>query len=340
VDAAAVDVAPFHWRDGERLVAFGRGCVAEAVQLVGGPGYALLSTPRAMASAAHVVEGAAAVHQVGPGRVDELAGELRGRVVGDRLVALGGGRVIDVAKALAAAARAGVSTAAIPTTLSGGEMTAVHRHAAGVSSDTPRVRPAVVVNDPALSASQPPSALAASAANALGHAAEGQLTPLRNPAARLLALESARLLASAYATGTDLDSEPARDALALAALLAGYVIGSGGYGLHHVLSQTVARLTPVGHGAANAIMLPVSLGALRARFPRELAALDVALGGEAEAFARGLRDRTGCARLSDAGVAGENVPELVAQAAGRQELALTPPAAGPEELRALLAAAL
>ena len=44
---------------------------------------------------------------------------------------------------------------AVPTTLSGAEMTRVHRHAAGVDESTPRVRCAVVVFDPALAASQP-----------------------------------------------------------------------------------------------------------------------------------------------------------------------------------------
>ena len=70
-----------------------------------------------------MVAAAAAVHHVGPGPVDELAGELRDRVSGTLLVALGGGRVIDVAKALAAAAGPPVRAAAIPTTLSAAEMT-------------------------------------------------------------------------------------------------------------------------------------------------------------------------------------------------------------------------
>ena len=57
---------------------------------------------------------------------------LRPEITGELLVALGGGRVIDVAKALAAADPPR-RVAAIPTTLSGAEMTAVHRHVAGVA---------------------------------------------------------------------------------------------------------------------------------------------------------------------------------------------------------------
>ena len=60
---------------------------------------------------------------------------------------------------------------------------------------------------------------------------------------------------------------PDRASLALGALLAGYVIGSTGYGLHHILSQTLVRFAGVEHGAANAIMLPHSIEALARRFP-------------------------------------------------------------------------
>ena len=40
----------FTWRDGERLIRFGRGTAAEAVDLLGGPGYLLLTTERAEAA--------------------------------------------------------------------------------------------------------------------------------------------------------------------------------------------------------------------------------------------------------------------------------------------------
>jgi alcohol dehydrogenase class IV len=318
----------FRWQDGERLVRFGRGTLAEAPELLG-EGYALLTTPRAAAAAPAVVEGAAAVHHVGPGRVDELAAILRPDVEGDRLVALGGGRVIDVAKALAAADPPR-HVAAIPTTLSAAEMTPLHRHATGVPPDTPHVRAAVVLNDPALCASQPEADLAASALNSLGHAAEAPLTPLANPVATLAAHQAAGLLAGAFAGG-----EPDRDALALGALLAGYAISSTFYGLHHVLSQTAVRVGGIGHGPANAILLPHALGALRRRFPDRLAAFDTACGDDAAAAATAVLARTGYARLRDLGVPRDKLAGLADAAAERRELALTPPAAGRDEILAL-----
>ena len=324
----------FRWQDGERVVLFGRDAVSEARPLLGS-GYALLTTPRAAAAAAGFESAAAVVHEVPAGRVDELAAALLPLLPStELLVALGGGRVIDVAKALAAADPPR-RVAAIPTTLSGAEMTAVHRHAAGIAPGTSRVRPAIVANDPSLSASQPLPDLAASAANALAHAAEGPLTPQASPVPTLAALEAARLLARGLA-----DPEaPDRDALALGALLAGYVIGSTGYGLHHVLAQTTVRFAGLGHGEANAILLPQTLAALARRDPEYFAGLGGALGSAPSAFAARLAGLAGASCLSEAGVPAGALEYLADQASRRAELAMTPPAADRGELLALLRAA-
>jgi alcohol dehydrogenase class IV len=329
--------APFAWQDGERLICFGRGTAAGAVERLGGPGYELLTTERAAAMAPHVAEDAAAVHIVGAGRVDELAGALLGEVTAERVVALGGGRVIDVAKAIVSARAATGSPAgaaramAIPTTLSGAEMTRGHRRARGAPQDTPGVRPAVVVNDPALSASQPLAALAASALNALGHAAEGPCTPRSHPVAALAALESARRLTAAFAR----PAEPDRESLALGALLAGYTIDSTGYGLHHVLSQTLVGTTRIGHAQANAIMLPHTLSALSWRFPARYDALGEAVGGDPAEVAARLCALTGHTQLRELGVEPGQLDECADAAAQRDELELTPPRADRAELRAL-----
>jgi alcohol dehydrogenase class IV len=317
----------FTWRDGDRIIRFGRGAIAEAPELLGDE-YVLLTTERAAAMAPAVVSGAAAVHHVLAGRVDEVAGDLLGAVDGWLLVGLGGGRVVDVAKALAAARAA--QAAAIPTTLSAAEMTRGHRHARGVDPATPRVRPRVVLNDPALSASQPEHDLAASAANALGHAVEGPLSPKASPVPTLTAREAARLLAH----------EGDRDALALGALLSGYVIDSSGYGLHHVLAQTLARYAGVWHGRANAAMLPHTIVALRERDPDALAALDDAAGIAMEALARRLAQRAGAQQLRDLGVTEDDLETCVREAYARQtDLAGTPPPASEPEIRALYEAA-
>jgi alcohol dehydrogenase class IV len=317
----------FTWRDGERVIRFGRGALADARELLGGS-YVLLTTPRGAAAAPAVADDAVAVHHVPPGRVDEVAGDLLEAVDGGLLVALGGGRVVDVAKALAAAHNA--QAAAIPTTLSAAEMTRGGRHARGVDPSTPRVRPRIVINDPALSASQPEHERAASVANALGHAIEGTLTPKASPVPTLAAREAARLLAQ------DADT----DALALGALLSGYVIDSSGYGLHHVLAQTLARFAGVWHGQANAAMLPHTIVALRQRDPEALADLDDAAGVAMEALARRLAQAAGAQQLRHLGVTEDALETCVREAFARQtDLAGTPPAASEPEIRALYEAA-
>src|SRR3989440_456867 len=139
MSASSIGTHPFRWQDAGRVVQFGRGALADAPELLG-EGYTLLTTERARGAGPALVELAASVHQVPPGRVDEIAAALRGDVEGDLLVALGGGRVIDTAKALAAADPPR-SVAAVPTTLSAAEMTWLHRHAAGVPAGTSHVRP-------------------------------------------------------------------------------------------------------------------------------------------------------------------------------------------------------
>jgi alcohol dehydrogenase class IV len=317
----------FTWRDGDRIIRFGRGAIAEAGELLGDD-YVLLTTPRAAEQAPAIAADARAVHHVPTGRVDEVAGDLLETVDGGLLVALGGGRVVDVVKALAAAR--GTQAAAIPTTLSAAEMTRGHRHARGVDPATPRVRPRIVLNDPALSASQPDHDLAASAANALGHAVEGPLTPKASPVPVLAAREAAALLAR----------DDDRDALALGALLSGYVIDSTGYGLHHVLSQTLARHAGVWHGRANAAMLPHTIVALRERDPEALAALDDAAGVAMESLARRLAQRADAQQLRELDVTEDDLETCVREAFARQsDLAGTPPAASEPEIRALYEAA-
>lgn len=317
----------FTWRDGERTIRFGRGTIAGAPDLIGTDGHVLLTTDRARAMAPELAAGATEIHHVRPGRVDEIAGELLGTVSTDLLlVALGGGRVVDTAKAIASARADGTRVAAIPTTLSAAEMTAVHRRADGSDPELPGVRPAVVINDPALSASQPEGELAASAANALAHAAEGPATTHASPVPALAGEEAARLIAQAFAT-----TEPDRDALALAALLSGYAIDSAWYGLHHVCSQTLVRVAGIAHGAANAAMLPHTLRALAERGRGR--------AGDHVALAEDLARRARATSLDALGVTATQLDAAADAAAGRPELDLTPPRATRDELRALYAAA-
>ncbi len=219
------------------------------------------------------------------------------------------------------------------------------------------MRPAVVVFDPALAASQPVEQLAASTLNALGHAVEGPCTVLANPVATLAAHEAARLLTAAWA-----GEEPDRELLALGALLAGYTIDSSGIGLHHVLAQTLVRVAGAGHGAANAALLPHTIGALGRRAPEAIAALNAAVTASSGATSRAasasgarpevareddlaaiaarIAARANASGLRAIGVDPADLEACAEAAAARPQLANTPPAADRAEILALYERAL
>jgi alcohol dehydrogenase class IV len=331
----------FTWRDGERLIRFGDGVVREATDLLQAQGFAryvLLTTPRAADAAPAVAASAGAVVEVPPGRVDEISASLLGDA-GDRpLVALGGGRVIDTAKAIAGAR--GGRAAAIPTTLSGAEMTPFHRTPVGVVGAR-LVRPALVLSDPGLMASQPPPKLAASAINALAHAMEALYTPLANPVTEMAALRAAESIA----VGLPRDP-PGREQLALGALLAGYASGATGIAVHHAVCQTVVRIAGTPHSETNAVMLPHFAGLMAGRAPAAIGAFAAALGdpeGDPAAAAgrtAKLAARSGHTRLSTLGVQEAQLPEIAAVARIHPLLSNTPHPPDEAEMIRLLQAAL
>jgi alcohol dehydrogenase class IV len=332
----------FTWRDGERTIRFAPGAAGEAPALLeqnGFEGFVLLTTERAAAALNGLDGRAATIVHVPPGKVDEISADMLGRTAGDApLVGLGGGRVVDTAKALAGAT--GVPCAAIPTTLSGAEMTPFHRLPAGVDGAR-MVRPALVIADPDLMASAPLTRLAASAMNALAHAMEALYTPLRSPVTDIAALRAAGLLYEG------ITREPAeRAALALGALLAGYASGSAGIAFHHALCQTIVRTAGTTHAETNAVVLPHSARLMAGRAPGPMSELARALGnatGDPEAAAGDIAriaGRSGHTRLATLGVTAEHLPAVAAATLGHPALALTPDKPGEKELLELLRAAL
>jgi alcohol dehydrogenase class IV len=300
--------------EGDRVIRFGPGALADATHLLaqeGFAGYALLTTDRAAEQAPEVVDRAAVVVTVPPGQVPDAAAAARSAVGARPLVALGGGRVVDATKAIGSAD--GLSVATIATTLSGAEMSAHHRPLPGHDRG-PRVRPALVIADPAVMASQPLPGLAESAMNALAHAMEALYSPRANPISEATAILAARQLDAGF-----VGDEPDRPALALGALMAGHALGLTGFALHHVLSQTIVRTTGAPHGATNAVMLPHVAAFMQTRAPRELALFDEAVDVGRLSRAAGA---TGLAAL---GIDRDALPAIAkATIARRADLAATP----------------
>ena len=191
--------ASFTWRDAGRTILFGPGLLNRATEALADQGiseFELLSTERALADTGELASAAGAVHEVAAGGVPDAAAAILGEVSAPQLVALGGGRVIDTAKAVAAVS--GAEVAAIPTTLSGAEMTGIHRLPTGAEQRAKGlVRPSLALADPEPMTGLPEDKLRFSAMNALAHGADSLYTPFANPVSRMAALRGAELIAAA-----------------------------------------------------------------------------------------------------------------------------------------------
>lgn len=267
----------FVWRDAGRVVAFQSDGIAKAPQLLREHGFTdfeLLSTPRALPGAPELEAAAKAVHAVPSGQVPEAAAALLDRAGAPQLVALGGGRVVDAAKAVASVS--GARVAAIPTTLSGAEMTGIHRLPAGAEDRVGAlVRAELVIADPGVMTSLPEKPLRATAVHSLAHGADSLYTPFANPVSQLTALRGAELIAASLDQAPD---ERDRAALAQGSILGGYAIDSGSFGMHHVICQTLVRICGAPHAETNAVILPHVMAFMLPRAPDQLSGLAAAIG--------------------------------------------------------------
>ncbi len=177
----------FTFRDGERLIRFGAGALADARRADRGPGprpATRCSPPSApwatRRPASRRAPRPSSTSRAGP--VPEAAAAVRGRVGERPLVAFGGGRVVDAAKAIAAPT--GCTVGAIPTTPGRLVLHALPPHAR--RGRGLRLRPVRCWRCaiPALMASAPMPGLAATAMNALAHAVEALYAPGAKPGDR------------------------------------------------------------------------------------------------------------------------------------------------------------
>jgi maleylacetate reductase len=305
-------VSGFSWRDGERRIEFGAGAAGRLSEM-GWAEFDLLTTARADPGIAPAI-------LVGAGTVPELAASLLGQVNSRRMVAWGGGRVIDTAKAIASAN--GGQVCAVPTTLSGAEMTSLHRKIERRERG-PSVRPVLVLADPGLMCSLPEPMLRASAMNGLAHGAEALYGPRANPVATMAALRGAELIASGER--------------ALGSLLCAYAVDSAGYALHHVLCQTIVRVCARPHAETYAALLPHTMAAMTVRAPRQMAELAGALAATVESLPQRLDELGGGARLA---LDRRQIECVAERTLARSDLVHTPgPPVTSAELIALLEAA-
>jgi alcohol dehydrogenase class IV len=330
----------FVWRDAGRTVVLRAGGIDDAQQLLAEHGmepFELISTQRHLARAPRLAEAAAAVHDLPAAdpasAVSETSAALLDSIRSPNLVALGGGRTIDTAKAIAAVS--GARVAAIPTTMSGAEMTGIHRLPAGAEHRVKSlVRPSLVIAEPEAMTSAPEPELRASSMNALAHGADSLYTPFASPVSEMTALRGAQLIA------TSLDEDPSersQDALAQGSLLCGYAIDSGSFALHHVICQTIVRICGGSHAGVNAAILPRAMSFMTSRAPDGLVPLATALGTKPDAIESRILELGGNPPgLGDQGADRSKLPEALDSMLLRPELAFTPEPPTRDELEHLI----
>lgn len=295
------------------------GPITEPVETLNQQGwrdFEVLSTERALADAAELRESAGRVHLVAALPVDQASAALFDEAGSDRLVALGGGRVIDTAKAVASVSGAEVAT--IPTSLSGAPITGFHRLPAGRESEVSGfVRPTLVIAYTDAMTSAPEAQLRATAMNALAHGADSLYTPIADESSRQTALRGAELIAAS------LDQPPGqrdRAALAVGALLCAIAVDRAGFALHHVLGQTTVRVLGIPHAETYAALLPRTTGAMRLRAPEQVEALAEALGTDPNGIEERIDELGGHRRIGELGADRDRIDEVVELAMARPEL--------------------
>lgn len=226
----------------------------------------------------------------------------------DSLVALGGGSVIDTAKAvniltsmggdhLLDYSGAGCLTrplkplAVVPTTAgTGSEVTLVaviKDEASGrkVPFTSPFLLPQLAVLDPRLTQGLPLNITAATAMDAMTHAIESFIGTAKNPVSDALALMAVEKIASALPQIIhDPQNKQLRLQLAEGSTLAGMAFSNSMVGLVHALGHSLGARCHLPHGLCMNLFLPTVLDYNRPEVDSELARLLLPLVG-AERFA-------------------------------------------------------
>jgi alcohol dehydrogenase class IV len=245
----------------------------------------------------HVRTGA----EPGPAGIDAYAAEARHRDA-DVILGIGGGSVLDTAKAVAGLARSGTSVmdhvegvgrgvpyvgpaipfVAVPTTAGTGSevtrnavVTLRGEHGFKRSFRDDRLIATDVVVDPDLMAGASPTLIAANGLDALTQLLEAYTSTGASAMTDALALEGMAAVRDGllpwHADPMGPDASAARAGMAWAALLSGICLANAGLGAVHGLAAPIGSLLPIAHGAAcGAILAPTvraNIAALQARDP-------------------------------------------------------------------------
>ena len=272
----------------------------------------------------------------------------------DVVLAIGGGSVLDLAKAAAISAGSvidaeqlatgprfdtpvGVPVVALPTTAGSGAE--VSRGAIVMDPDTGRkhgirgrgVAPRAAIIDPELVVGCPPRVTARAGFDAVAHAVETTISRAASPATRMLALDALpRLMDAVPRAMAAPDDLAARSAASYAAMLMGINLANSTTCLPHRMQYPLGSVARSEHATGVAAITPAWLQRVLRHAPERLAAFATGLGSAA-------RDETEAAdtvarailafmaridlqpRLRDLGIGRDDLPRLAGMVEGTLE---------------------
>ena len=193
----------------------------------------------------------------------------------DCMIALGGGSAIGLAKLIAK--QTSLPILAVPTTLSGSEMTDIWGLTSAEGKVTGRdavVRPKIVLYDTNLLAAISVDTLTVSGMNALAHACEGLYDLSADPVHLMMAREAIACMAKALPAVKESphDAGARSDAL-YAAWLCGMVLDQTAMALHHKLCHTIGGLFDLPHAPLHTALLPHAIAYNASHAPAAMQAI-------------------------------------------------------------------
>lgn len=241
----------------------------------------------------------------------------------DAIVALGGGSVIDTAKAARLCHQQGLSFGefldsartypapgvpliAVPTTagtgseVSGGSVVSDPQAGRKAGIAHPNLRAQYAVVDPVLTWSMPPAMTANTGIDALAQAMAAVIARVRTPIGDAIALEAVRLmghsLLRAYRDGSD---AAARADMACGSMMAGLAMNISDCAAEHSLGQAIGGVTAAPHGLTIGLVLAETLERERRHVPDRLERIADAWGLPADGTTNGSRLVAAVRRLLD-----------------------------------------
>jgi maleylacetate reductase len=193
-----------------------------------------------------------------PGDEAEEARRLARASSVDAVLTIGGGSATGLGKAVTVEVDAALIS--VPTTYAGSEMTPVYGVTVGGRKRTQRddrALPTLVLYDPALTTSLPPRATATTGMNAIAHCVEGLYAESPDVSIERDAALGIEMLAKALPICVRRrDDRFGRTNALFGAHLGGRVIAGAGMAIHHRICHVLGGTFGLGHGDANAVVLP------------------------------------------------------------------------------------